>query len=179
MPQRLEWGGTFNRRRTSRPLRVTAADGKLTIAHMTLWGVPEGKLVKSLFRPICIVVCIVAAYLGAAQAQSAELLKVDVPFGFVAANKSLPAGSYELRRVWDSNPNLLRLSNKKGDGVVLFLPHNNSLTSRNTKFVFVPNGENYVLALLRSKGNEYAFENSSALRARNDVASEYVISGSN
>lgn len=169
----------FNCRRTSRPLRVTSLNEKLTIAHMTLWGVLEGKQVKSLIRPICVVVCILAAYLGPAQAQSAEYLKVQVPFEFVAGDRSLPAGSYELRRVWDNNPNLLRLANQKGDSVVLFLPHDRSLGSANTQFIFIPDGEHYVLALLRAKGNEYAFENSASQRVRNDVASEYVISGSN
>ena len=160
-------------------MRVTSANGKLTIAHMTLWGVLEEQLVKIVSRSICVVVCFLAAYLGPAQAQSAEFLKVQVPFGFVAGHQSLPAGSYELRRVWDNNPNLLRLSNQKGDAAVLYLPHDTSLASANTQFIFIPDGEHYVLASLRAKGNEYAFQNSASQRVRNDVASEYVISGSN
>lgn len=134
---------------------------------------------KKYLRPILLVAGMVAGTLGMAQAQSADYLKVNVPFDFVAGNKALPAGAYELRRVNDRDPNLLRISNANGDSSLIYVTHSSSLDSENTRFIFSDYGEHYVLTSLRTTREDAKLQNSGADRSRHEVVSEYSISGSN
>jgi hypothetical protein len=134
---------------------------------------------KNMFRPILLVASLVVGTLGMAQAQSADYLKVNVPFDFVAGNKALPAGAYEVRRVNEAEPNLLRISNAAGESALIYVTHSTSLASSNTRFVFAGYGEHFVLTSLRTPREDFKLQNSGAARLRNVVASEYSISGSN
>jgi hypothetical protein len=134
---------------------------------------------KKYLRPILLVAGMVAGTLGMAQAQSADYLKVNVPFEFVAGNKALPAGAYELRRVNDRDPNLLRIANANGDSALIYVTHSSSLDTENTRFVFSDYGERYILTSLRTKHEDARLQNSGADRSRHEVVSEYSISGSN
>jgi hypothetical protein len=135
--------------------------------------------VKKYLRPILLLASLVAGALGIAQAQSSDYLKVNVPFEFVAGNKALPAGTYELRRVQDRDPNLLRISNASGQSALIYVTHSASLASANTRFVFAGDGERFVLTSLRTSSEDARLQNSGADRLRREVVSEYSISGSN
>jgi hypothetical protein len=134
---------------------------------------------KRYLRPFLLVASLVAGALGMAQAQSADYLKVNVPFNFVAGNKALPAGTYEIRRVQDRDPNLLRMANSKGESALIYVAHSSSLASSNTRFVFAEDGEQFVLISLRTPSEDYRLQGSGADRLRHEVVSEYSISGSN
>jgi hypothetical protein len=134
---------------------------------------------KKYIRPILLVAGLVAGSLGMAQAQSADYLKVNVPFDFIAGNKALPAGAYDIRRVNDRDPNLLRMSNAAGESALIYVAHSNSLASSNTRFVFAGYGEHFVLTSLRTPAEDARLQNSGADRLRHEVVREYSISGSN
>ena len=134
---------------------------------------------KNYLRPLLLVAGLVAGSLGMAQAQDSDYLKVNVPFDFVAGNKVLPAGSYELRRVNEQDPALLRVSNAKGESALIYVAHSSSLATPNTKFVFSDYGEKFVLTSLRTPSEDFKLKKSEYAKSRHEVVSEYSISGSN
>lgn len=134
---------------------------------------------KNPVRSLLLVLSLMAGTLGIAQAQSPDYLKVNVPFDFVAGNKTLPAGEYQVRRVNESEPSLLRMTNAKGDFTLLSIMHSEGLATDDTRFVFRTNGEGYVLTAVRTEHDTYNLHNSLADRMRDVAATEYSISGSN
>ena len=134
---------------------------------------------KNYLRPLLLVAGLVAGSLGMAQAQDSDYLKVNVPFDFVAGNKVLPAGAYELRRVNERDPALLRVSNAKGESALIYVTHSSSLATSDTKFVFSDYGEKFVLTSLRTPKEDFKLQKSSYAKSGHEVVSEYSISGSN
>lgn len=134
---------------------------------------------KNYLRPLLLVAGLVAGSLGMAQAQDSDYLKVNVPFDFVAGNKVLPAGAYELRRVNEQDPALLRVSNARGESALIYVAHSSSLATPNTKFVFSDYGEKFVLTSLRTPREDFKLRKSGYAKTRHEVVSEYPISGSN
>ncbi len=134
---------------------------------------------KNSIRSLLLVLSLMAGAFGIAQAQSPDYLKVNVPFDFFAGTRTLPAGEYQLRRVDDSNPSLLRMTNAKGDFAYLSIMHSEGLATNDTRFLFRTTGDSYVLTALRTPYETYNLHNSRADRMRNVAATEYSISGSN
>lgn len=134
---------------------------------------------KNPIRSLLLVLSLMAGALGIAQAQSPDFLKVNVPFDFVAGNRTLPAGEYELHRVNESNPSLLRMTNAKGDFAYLSIMHNEGLATNHARFVFRNSGESYVLTAVRTTYETYDLRDSRAARMRNVAATEYSVTGSN
>ncbi len=134
---------------------------------------------KNPIRSLLLVLTLMAGAFGMAQAQSPDYLKVNVPFDFYAGNNHLPAGEYQLRRVNDSEPSLLRMANAKGDFALLSITHSQGLATSDTRFVFSENGETHVLTALRTPQETYNLHNKRADRMRDVAATEYSISGSN
>ena len=62
-----------------------------------------------------------AAFAGATQAQSADLLLIKVPYDFVVAGKTLPAGSYRVTRTSDNDMTELAITGVTNREAVLFL----------------------------------------------------------
>ena len=58
----------------------------------------------------------------AARAQARDQLAVTIPFEFVVAGKTLPAGSYNVNRLTDSNPRPLILHSFENHTSVLIVP---------------------------------------------------------
>lgn len=134
---------------------------------------------KNPVRTLLLVLSLMAGALGIAQAQSPDYLKVNVPFDFVAGNTQLPAGEYQLRRVNESEPSLLRMTNAKGDFALLSIMHTEGLATADTRFVFLNGGDTYVLTAVRTPRETYNLHNSRADRMRNVASTEYSIRGSN
>ncbi len=134
---------------------------------------------KNYLRPLLLVAGLVAGSLGMAQAQDSDYLKVNVPFDFVAGNKVLPAGAYELRRVNERDPALLRVSNANGESALIYVAHSSSLATSDTKFVFSDYGEKFVLTSLRTPKEDFKLQKSGYAKSGHEVVSEYSISGSN
>jgi hypothetical protein len=134
---------------------------------------------KKSIRSVLLVFSLLAGAFGIAQAQSPDYLKVNVPFDFYAGNTHLPAGEYQVRRVNESEPSLLRMANAKGDFTLLSIMHTAGLATDDTRFVFQNSGETYVLTAVRTAHDTYNLHNKRAERMRNVAATEYSISGSN
>ncbi len=134
---------------------------------------------KTIVRSILLVACLIPGVFAVAQGPTPDLLKVKVPFDFYAGNKLMPAGQYELRRVQERNPYLLRLANPKGQSALLYVLHNEALDSENTRFVFESDGHDYVLTSLRTPKESYALPSSQADRMGRVATTQYSISGSN
>src|SRR5512146_269767 len=115
---------------------------------------------KNPIRSLLLVLSLLAGALGIAQAQSPDYVKVNVPFDFVAGSSHLPAGEYQVRRVNENNPSLLRMANAKGDFAFLSIMHNEGLATTDTHFVFRNSGESYVLPALRTAHETYDLHNS-------------------
>ncbi len=134
---------------------------------------------KSPVRSLLLVLSLMAGAFGLAQAQSPDYLKVNVPFDFYAGNNHLPAGEYQVRRVNESEPSLLRMSNAKGDFTLLSIMHTAGLATDDTRFVFSNSGETHVLTAVRTARDTYNLHDRRANRMRKVAAAEYSIVGSN
>jgi hypothetical protein len=66
---------------------------------------------KKLFMRILMALIGVAGLGAAAEGQAVDQIVVTVPYEFVAAGKTLPAGSYKVNRVSNSNVGVLVLTN--------------------------------------------------------------------
>lgn len=134
---------------------------------------------KNPFRSMLLVLSLMAGALGIAQAQSPDYMKINVPFEFYAGNAHLPAGDYQVRRVNEGDPSLLRMTNAKGDFALLTIMHSEGLATDDTRFVFSNSGETYVLTAVRTARDTYDLHNQRADRMRKVASAEYSIAGSN
>jgi hypothetical protein len=71
----------------------------------------KGEVMKKLFMRILMALIGVAGLGAAAEGQAVDQIVVTVPYEFVAAGKTLPAGSYKVNRVSNSNVGVLVLTN--------------------------------------------------------------------
>lgn len=84
-------------------------------------------------------------------AQHTELMKINVPFNFVAENQWMQAGEYSIQPI----PNgavLIRSADGKSVNTVLSLPAPLAATARASQVVFHRYGANYFLAQLWMQG---------------------------
>ena len=85
----------------------------------------------------------------------AESMKVDVPFGFVAAQATLPAGEYRVSR---NQPvqGMVRLVSSKGSSAAICFAHaiQSHGPSSTTKLIFNRYGDQYFLSQVWSEGND-------------------------
>jgi hypothetical protein len=101
---------------------------------------------------------VVATFLGlllvhAVAPAYAQAIKVEIPFDFVAAKATLPAGEY---RVDPNQPTqgMLRLVSSKGSAAICFTQGIESAQpSNSTKLVFNRYGNHYFLSQVWSVGN--------------------------
>jgi len=92
----------------------------------------------SLFLALLVAVCLPAI----AQAQ----IHVNIPFNFFAAGKSLPAGHYQVERLFDGNFAAWRLVNDDGQATVVLTNSVQSLkTEHPPSLVFRNTGTTYSL----------------------------------
>ncbi|HYL16443.1 MAG TPA: hypothetical protein VEV41_25640 [Terriglobales bacterium] len=74
------------------------------------------------------------------------LLKVDVPFEFVAGGMNLPAGSYDVLHIMNPNWILLRSSDGRAIAVLSVQVSSSSAKASSTRLVFNQYGQKYFLA---------------------------------
>jgi len=101
------------------------------------------QLIRHIFTSLFIAVLWLA---GTAQAQSDTwIIKVHVPFEFVAGDKTFPAGDYSLV---EPLPHLLELRDFRGHVIASMFTHaiESSTLSSNAKLKFFFSGGEYVLA---------------------------------
>lgn len=92
---------------------------------------------------------------GSASAQSANIMKVTVPFDFVISHKTLPAGDYVVRRRIEGALVVLAIQNEDKNESAYLVSHNvqaRDLQS-GSKLVFNQYGDQYFLSQLWFPGN--------------------------
>jgi hypothetical protein len=77
---------------------------------------------KKLYMRILIALIGVAGLGAAAQGQVVDQIVVDVPYEFVVAGKTLPAGSYKVNRVSSADVRVLVLTNIENSASAIVLP---------------------------------------------------------
>jgi len=75
-----------------------------------------------------------------------SLLRVEVPFEFVAGGVNLPAGEYDVLHIMNPNTILLRNRNGQGQAVVRVLVSPIALGESSSKLIFNRYGEKYFLS---------------------------------
>ena len=86
-------------------------------------------------------------------AQSSVTLKSDIPFDFVVADRSFPAGSYTVRTL-SPGIALVQSADYKTGGIVSTLGKQNGDAATKTKLVFRRYGNTHFLAEIWTKGND-------------------------
>jgi hypothetical protein len=82
----------------------------------------KGEMMKKLCLRILVALVGFAGLGVAAKAQVVDQIVMTVPFEFVAAGKTLPAGTYTVRRVFDSNERALIISSYENNASAIILP---------------------------------------------------------
>ena len=106
------------------------------------------KKVFSAALGFCLFTAVIAVTVFAQQATTDPCLRATIPFDFNVRGKTLPAGSYEIRRVNDDMPNLLVISNLKQKERAVFETENvdpKTFTSKG-EFIFHRYGDSYFLS---------------------------------
>jgi hypothetical protein len=109
---------------------------------------------------------------AAASAQTIHM-RVTVPFNFIVAGATLPAGEYEIQSVGAAE-NLLSIHNRNWSaGIVVFSNSSESLSSSsNTKLVFHRYGDRYFLSELWVRGQRSGHQVPPASREK-EVAMDF------
>jgi hypothetical protein len=81
----------------------------------------KGEVMKKLYMRILIALIGVAGLGVAAKGQAVDKIVVNVPYEFVVAGKTLPAGSYKVNRVSDSIVGALVLTNTENRASAMVL----------------------------------------------------------
>lgn len=99
------------------------------------------------FGKSCLFLAVIVAFCLPSTAQQIERLQVDVPFNFVAAGKSLPAGRYTVKSVRMANaPNdVWEIEGDYGSAMVLTSRVESLHRSHNLSVVFLQAGDQYSL----------------------------------
>ena len=91
-----------------------------------------------------------------AKAQAVDQLIVKVPFPFVAAGQTFPAGEYKISRLRDEEPRVLLLTSleNRGDVAMLF-PDSHETTGGKGHLAFTIVDNQHVLSGIQTYGNTY------------------------
>lgn len=102
---------------------------------------------------ILIAVFSVAGSAIATRAQVQDQLVVTIPFEFVAAGKTLPAGTYNVNRVSDNDPVLILQSFEKRTGVILLPSQVEGGSTDKVQVSFERVGGRYLLSKIATAKN--------------------------
>ena len=110
---------------------------------------PEGGRIKiQILTTIAALALFVTLAAGSASAQSANIMKVTVPFDFVISHKTLPAGDYVVRRRIEGALVVLAIQNEDKNESAYLIPH--TVQARDlqpeSKLVFNQYGDQYFLS---------------------------------
>lgn len=102
---------------------------------------------------------IIMSLFGLAAGANAEThaeVKVNVPYEFVVAGRTLPAGTYTVSRLADDPlAGLSIVSNKQQSGVLVLANHFENRPADDTKVLFERVGDVYYLSSIETQGGIY------------------------
>ena len=110
---------------------------------------------KTTFLRVILATGLLVAVAVGARAQDLDTLVVNVPFGFVVGNTTLPAGTYTVNRVQFNNPNSLQLRSADGSLAVLTTVAMTGAPDATLKAVFNRYGNQIFLHEIRTAGGKY------------------------
>lgn len=115
---------------------------------------------KRTFSAITMFSCVLLLACASAQAQSVSSLTADIPFNFTVAKKSMPAGTYTIRRVTSNNETVLRIQSSDNDASMFFHTHSvqSNTAPEQGHLVFQRYGEKYFLAQIWTPYDKYGRE---------------------
>jgi hypothetical protein len=104
-----------------------------------------------------------AALAITAKAQASDQVIINIPYQFVVAGTTMPAGTYRVSRVSDINTRELLLSSFENRTAVLVLPVEvENVSSEKTSFTFAHVGGQYFLTKIKTADHTFAIPASNA-----------------
>jgi len=112
---------------------------------------------KKLYLRILMAVVGFAGLAITAKAQAVDQIVVTIPFEFVAAGKSLPAGTYRVNRVWNDDRGVLILSSYENRASAIVLPAEvETHPSNKPQVSFETAGDEHFLSKIETGDNAFA-----------------------
>jgi hypothetical protein len=113
-------------------------------------------MMKKLCLRILVVLVGFAGLGVAAKAQVVDQIIVKIPFQFVVAGTTLPAGTYRVHRVWDETSEALILSSYENNAGVIVLPTEvKSAPTDKTQVSFETAGDEHFLSKIETADNVF------------------------
>lgn len=111
---------------------------------------------KKSFLRVLLVVAGFACLTVPARAQVADQILVKVPFSFVAAGQTFPAGEYKVSRLRDEEPRVLLLGSVENRGdVVMLLPESQEPAHGKVQLAFATVGDEHFLSRIETAEHAY------------------------
>ena len=111
---------------------------------------------KKVHVRLLLVLAGVAGLTISAKAQELDKIVVKIPFQFVAAGQTFPAGEYKISRLSDSQSRILLLSNREnGAAVVMFPTETEDIPHDKAKLAFATLGDQHFLSRIETANYAY------------------------
>lgn len=111
---------------------------------------------KKSFLRILLVLAGFACLSIPAKAQQVDQILVKIPFSFVAAGQTHPAGEYKVSRLRDEEPRVLLLANVENrSDVVMLLAETQEPANGKVHLAFATVGDQHVLSRIETADNTY------------------------
>lgn len=115
----------------------------------------KGETVKKSFLRILLVLVGFAGLTIPARAQAPDRILVKVPFSFVAAGQTFPAGEYKVIRLRDEEPRVLVLIDNENRNLVALLPQSQEAAHGKAQFDFATVGDEHFLSRIQTAEHAY------------------------
>lgn len=111
---------------------------------------------KQVFVRLLLVMAGVAGLTIPAKAQELDKIVVKIPFQFVAAGQTFPAGEYKISRLSDSQSRILLLSNRENRAAVVMFPtETQDISHDKAKLAFATVGDQHCLSRIETANYVY------------------------
>ncbi len=110
---------------------------------------------RKLFVRSFLVLAAIAGLAISAKAQTQDQVVVKVPFSFVAAGQTFPAGEYRIARLSDENRVLLLFSVDNRSNTVMLLPESEDTPRGNAQLAFATVGDQHLLSRVQTENHAY------------------------
>lgn len=111
---------------------------------------------KKVFVRLLLVLAGVAGLTIPAKAQELDKIVVKIPFQFVAAGQTFPAGEYKISRLSDSQSRILLLSNTENRAAVVVFPtETQDIPHNKAKLAFATVGDQHFLSRIETANYVY------------------------
>ena len=112
---------------------------------------------KKLFLRFLLVLAGFAGLTISASAQAVDQVVVKIPFSFVAAGQTFPAGEYKISRLRDQDPTVLVLaSQEKGADPIVLLTVTREPSHGKAQLYFTTAGDQHLLSRVETADNDYS-----------------------